>query len=185
MPDTRTQTPMKMVPKNQLPRDVTLKTLEQMAARTKNWGRWGPDDQLGTLNFVTPADIVKAAALVKRGRRSPSASTSTTTARTRTGWGGRFIIHNPCSRRHRCGGGNAGRGQDPLRRRHGLDALQGGTSGTRWGTSLRRKDVERLRCAAPWIPTAQENASTDARPHGGAGGCSTSAVHGRRLFEDG
>ena len=60
--------PMKMVPKWPLKQDVTLKTLEAMAARVKNWGRWGPEDQLGTLNFVTPQDIVKAAALVKKGR---------------------------------------------------------------------------------------------------------------------
>ncbi|MGH8635077.1 MAG: hypothetical protein ACRET7_13225 [Burkholderiales bacterium] len=59
--------PMKRVPKRPLKQDVTLKTLESMAARVKNCGRWVPDDQLGTLNFVTPQDIVNAAALVKRG----------------------------------------------------------------------------------------------------------------------
>ena len=32
-----------------------------------NWGRWGPDDQLGTLNLVTPAQRVAAAALVREG----------------------------------------------------------------------------------------------------------------------
>ena len=68
MPTSKPALPMKMVPKRPLKQDVTLKTLEQMAARVKNWGRWGPDDQLGTLNFVTPQDIVKAAALVKRGK---------------------------------------------------------------------------------------------------------------------
>ena len=57
---------MKMVPKRPLKQDVTLKTLESMAARVKNWGRWGGDDQLGTLNFVTPDDIKKAAALDRK-----------------------------------------------------------------------------------------------------------------------
>ena len=32
-----------------------------------NWGRWGPDDQLGTLNLVTPAKRRAALALVKDG----------------------------------------------------------------------------------------------------------------------
>lgn len=32
-----------------------------------NWGRWGDDDQLGTLNLVTPEKRRQAAALVKEG----------------------------------------------------------------------------------------------------------------------
>lgn len=32
-----------------------------------NWGRWGPDDQVGTLNLVAPAHVVAAAAEVRRG----------------------------------------------------------------------------------------------------------------------
>jgi kynurenine formamidase len=32
-----------------------------------NWGRWGPDDELGTLNFVTPAKRIAAAQLVRVG----------------------------------------------------------------------------------------------------------------------
>ena len=34
----------------------------------KNWGTWGPDDQLGTLNWITPEKIVAAARLVKQGK---------------------------------------------------------------------------------------------------------------------
>ena len=33
-----------------------------------NWGKWGAGDQLGALNYVTPEVLVKAAALVKRGK---------------------------------------------------------------------------------------------------------------------
>ena len=33
----------------------------------KNWGRWGKDDQLGTINFITPAKRKRAAALVAEG----------------------------------------------------------------------------------------------------------------------
>ena len=32
-----------------------------------NWGRWGADDQLGTLNLITPASRVRAAGLVRDG----------------------------------------------------------------------------------------------------------------------
>ena len=32
-----------------------------------NWGRWGDDDQLGTLNLITPEKRQQAAALVKDG----------------------------------------------------------------------------------------------------------------------
>jgi kynurenine formamidase len=32
-----------------------------------NWGRWGPDDQLGTLNLITPAKRLEAARLVREG----------------------------------------------------------------------------------------------------------------------
>lgn len=39
-----------------------------LAARCSNWGRWGPDDELGTLNHIRPEDIVAAASLVRRGQ---------------------------------------------------------------------------------------------------------------------
>ena len=29
-----------------------------------NWGRWGPDDHRGALNFITPERVLSAAALV-------------------------------------------------------------------------------------------------------------------------
>jgi len=32
-----------------------------------NWGRWGRDDQLGTLNLITPAKRRAALTLVKEG----------------------------------------------------------------------------------------------------------------------
>ncbi|MBL7502047.1 cyclase family protein [Frankia sp. CNm7] len=33
-----------------------------------NWGRWGADDELGTLNLITPAHVAAAAALARTGR---------------------------------------------------------------------------------------------------------------------
>src|SRR4051794_27855089 len=33
-----------------------------------NWGEFGPDDQLGRLNFLTPAKVLEGVAEVKEGR---------------------------------------------------------------------------------------------------------------------
>jgi kynurenine formamidase len=48
---------------------VSLEEFEQIFESVKNWGRWGPDDQLGTLNFITPGHVRLAAGLVQSGRR--------------------------------------------------------------------------------------------------------------------
>jgi kynurenine formamidase len=45
-----------------LPNDI-----QQLAARVRNWGRWGPDDQRGTLNFITPEAVRRGVAAVRRG----------------------------------------------------------------------------------------------------------------------
>jgi hypothetical protein len=37
------------------------------AVRCSNWGRWGDDDVLGTLNFLDEAKRVEGASLVRRG----------------------------------------------------------------------------------------------------------------------
>ncbi len=42
--------------------------LEALAARVSNWGRWGSDDQRGTLNLVDAAAIRRGAAAVRSGR---------------------------------------------------------------------------------------------------------------------
>jgi kynurenine formamidase len=36
-----------------------------------NWGRWGPDDQRGTLNLIDGAKVAAAASLVQEGRSVP------------------------------------------------------------------------------------------------------------------
>src|SRR5262245_58002994 len=43
--------------------DIVRQTVEKY----RNWGRWGPDDELGTLNFVTPEVIRRSAQMVRRG----------------------------------------------------------------------------------------------------------------------
>ena len=47
---------------------ITMKDIEAAAKRLKNWGRWGKDDEVGTLNLVKPEDIIAAAQLVRRGK---------------------------------------------------------------------------------------------------------------------
>jgi hypothetical protein len=37
-----------------------LAILENYIERCSNWGRWGPDDQLGTVNLITPERSAKA-----------------------------------------------------------------------------------------------------------------------------
>ena len=46
---------------------VTPADYQRWKAEYKNWGRWGPDDQRGTTNLITPAKIMTAAKLVKNG----------------------------------------------------------------------------------------------------------------------
>src|SRR3972149_6502172 len=42
--------------------------LRATAQKCSNWGRWGPHDEIGTLNYVTPQDIIDAARLVRKGK---------------------------------------------------------------------------------------------------------------------
>jgi len=41
--------------------------LQALASRVSNWGRWGADDQRGTLNLITPDAVRRGAAAVRRG----------------------------------------------------------------------------------------------------------------------
>lgn len=40
----------------------------EAAEDVRNWGRWGPDDELGTLNFITTDKVTEAAGLVRQGK---------------------------------------------------------------------------------------------------------------------
>jgi len=40
-----------------------------LAAQVSNWGRWGDDDELGTLNLIDAAAVQRGAACVRTGRR--------------------------------------------------------------------------------------------------------------------
>jgi hypothetical protein len=66
----------------------TVKDVREMARRFSNWGRWWKDDELGTVNFITPEKVCAAAALVRTGRSSAWRSRSTRNG-LQTGYAGR------------------------------------------------------------------------------------------------
>jgi kynurenine formamidase len=69
---------------------VTLKDIQTTAERLKNWGRWGADDEIGTLNNVSPQDIIDAARLIRKGKVF-SLALNFDNAGPQSGlWGGRF-----------------------------------------------------------------------------------------------
>jgi kynurenine formamidase len=43
-------------------------SFKDLGRELSNWGRWGPADQIGTLNLVTPHHVAAAAAQVRTGR---------------------------------------------------------------------------------------------------------------------
>jgi len=46
---------------------LTMADIDSMMKELSNWGRWGKDDQKGTVNLITPAARKQAAALVTEG----------------------------------------------------------------------------------------------------------------------
>lgn len=41
----------------------------EVGKKLSNWGRWGDDDEIGTLNLVTPEKVAAAAGLARTGKR--------------------------------------------------------------------------------------------------------------------
>src|SRR5258706_14755064 len=69
---------------------VTLNDLNASAERLKNWGRWGADDEIGTLNNISPQDIVNAARLIRKGKVFSLALNFDNQGPQNGGWGNRF-----------------------------------------------------------------------------------------------
>ena len=46
---------------------VTPDDYKRWRTELRNWGRWGPDDQKGTANLITPQKVMDAARLVRSG----------------------------------------------------------------------------------------------------------------------
>lgn len=60
---------------------VNKADVEGMMKSLSNWGRWGADDELGTLNLITPAKRKQAAALVQDGVTVSLSHDASTTAK--------------------------------------------------------------------------------------------------------
>jgi len=50
------------------PTPLSRQDFEQLFQKLNNWGRWGSDDERGTLNYIMPEHIQAAARLVRTGR---------------------------------------------------------------------------------------------------------------------
>ena len=75
-----------------LPKPLSLQEFDALFKAVCNWGRWGPDDERGTLNYLTPEHLRAAARLVRSGSSVSMAipinklARPTTRARPRTTW---------------------------------------------------------------------------------------------------
>ena len=47
---------------------MSEEALRKIALQVRNWGRWGPNDEIGTLNYITPEMIAAASRLVTSGK---------------------------------------------------------------------------------------------------------------------
>jgi kynurenine formamidase len=47
---------------------VSEEALRKLALQVRNWGKWGPEDELGTLNYITPERIAAACRLATTGK---------------------------------------------------------------------------------------------------------------------
>jgi kynurenine formamidase len=47
---------------------MSEETLRRLALQVRNWGTWGSDDEIGTLNYITPEAIAGACRLVTSGK---------------------------------------------------------------------------------------------------------------------
>ena len=50
---------------------ASMTDFRRAARDVSNWGRWGDDDELGTLNFITAEKVRQAASLVRHGKVFP------------------------------------------------------------------------------------------------------------------
>lgn len=47
----------------------SIDTVRELSRRYSNWGKWGPEDQIGTLNHVAPEHLLRAAGCIRSGKR--------------------------------------------------------------------------------------------------------------------
>ncbi len=46
---------------------LTIDYVREMGKKLSNWGRWGPDDELGTINFITADKVIEAGRCIRKG----------------------------------------------------------------------------------------------------------------------
>jgi kynurenine formamidase len=71
----------------------SIEDVRRIAIAVSNWGRWGPEDQLGTLNHLIPDRVVAAAGEVRRGEVFSMAVPFDSNGPQRGGWGRFNPIH--------------------------------------------------------------------------------------------
>ena len=67
---TNTKTKKKAVKRtpSRKKKGLTKRDVLKKCKELSNWGKWGKNDQLGVLNYITQEDIVEASKLIKRGK---------------------------------------------------------------------------------------------------------------------
>jgi len=83
---------------------VTEVEYERWQVELSNWGRWGPDDELGALNLITPTKRLAATRLVREGITVSLASTAQTER----------TIDNPCPLEWEMANANRGSATDRI-----------------------------------------------------------------------
>ena len=48
--------------------DQDTRMTQLLAGSPKNWGRWGPNDEIGALNFLTNAEVLRGVRAIKQGK---------------------------------------------------------------------------------------------------------------------
>jgi kynurenine formamidase len=67
--------------------------VRRLAERCNNWGRWGDDDEIGTLNLLTEANVLAGKQCIRRGSVHSLAIPFDSTGPQRGGWGRFNPIH--------------------------------------------------------------------------------------------
>jgi kynurenine formamidase len=104
--------------------------LKKTAEKLKSWGKWGPDDEIGTLNYIGPEEIKRAAALIKTGRVFSLALNYDRNGPQKGLWGNR---HNPIHTMLATGTDAVAGAQDKIGIRYADDAVSMPLQcGTQW-----------------------------------------------------
>jgi kynurenine formamidase len=48
--------------------DADMEDFRVLGSRVRNWGKWGAEDQRGTVNYITPQKMVEAGKLIRTGK---------------------------------------------------------------------------------------------------------------------